>query len=232
MEDLYQWDRGLYTEKLLPDKWKEIMFQPHVKAFGGHYAYGWSINEKKVPGSDEKKLHISHGGGIHGFNTLIVRQVTDQHLVVLLNSAPGANLSGMTECIFNIIEGKPYKKPIKSIAATLYQTIKKKNVEAAIAQYKDLKKTHPKEYNFQPRELNRLGNHLFQNMQDVEGAVKILKFSVKVNPKYANGYESLAAVYLEQGKKNLAIKNYAKALELNPQNTLILDKLNKIIKEE
>jgi len=232
VEDLYLWDRALYTEKMLPNKLKEIMFQPHVKAFGDHYAYGWSINERKVADSEEKKLHISHGGGINGFNTLITRQVTNQHLVVLLNSAPGASLGGMSEGILNIIYGKPYKKPIKSIAVTLYQTIKEKNIEAAIVQYQDLKKTHPKEYNFQPRELNRLGYHLLQNTKDVEGAIKIFKFNVEVSPKYSTGYDSLGEAYEKQGKKNLAIKNYAKALELNPQNTLILDKLNKIIKEE
>ena len=118
------------------------------------------------------------------------------------------------------------------MAATLYQTLKKKNVEAVIAQYKELKKTKPKAYNFNPRELNRLGYHLMQNAKDIKGAVKIFKFNVEVNPKYANGYDSLGEAYLEQGKKNLAIKNFAKALSLNPQNPFYLEKLNKVMKDK
>lgn len=208
------------------------MFQPHIKAFGGQYAYGWSINEKTVAGSEEKKLHISHGGGINGFNTLITRQVTDQHLAVLLNSAPGARLSEMTEGIFNIIYGKAFKKPKKSIAATLYQTLQMKNVEAAIAQYKDLKEKQPKEYNFQPTELLTLGNHLLNKRKDVDGAIEILKLNTEMNPKFAYAYVSLAEAYEKKGNKNLAVKNYAKALELNPDNSRILDMLNKAVKEE
>jgi CubicO group peptidase (beta-lactamase class C family) len=232
VEDLYLWDQALYTEKLLPEKLKEVMFQPHVKAFGGHYAYGWSISEKKVSKSDEKKLHISHGGGINGFNTLIDRQVTDRHLVVLLNSAPGASLSSMSQGIFNIIYGKSYTKPLESIANVLYQTIKSKDVKAAVTQYQDLKEKHAKDYNFKPAELIKLGNHLLNKMKDIDGAIEILKLNAKAHPKFAYTYVSLAEAYMKQDKKDMAIKNYAKALELNPGNTMILDMLNKAAKED
>jgi CubicO group peptidase (beta-lactamase class C family) len=232
VEDLYIWDQALYTEKLLPDKLKEVMFQPHVKAGGGNYAYGWFISEKKVTGSEEKKRHISHGGGINGFNTLIDRQVTDRNLVVLLNSAPGASLGNLSQGIFNIIYGKPYKKPVKPISVTLYQTIKKKDVDTAVAQYEDLKKTHPKDYNFQPMELVRLGNHLMNKTKDIDGAIKILKLNAKINPKFSYTYVSLADAYMKKDQKNQAVKNYAKALELNPGNKNILDLLNKAAKEE
>ena len=69
-------------------------------------------------------------------------------------------------------------------------------------------------------------------MKDAEGAVKILKFNVEVNPKNAMGYYSLAEVYLEQEKKNLAIKNYAKVLSLNPQLTFVFEKLKEVMKDK
>jgi len=232
VEDLYIWDRALYTEKLLPNKWKEVMFQPHIKAFGGHYAYGWSITERKITGSEDKKRHISHGGGINGFNTLIDRQVTDQHLVVLLNSAPGASLGNMSKGILDIIYGQTPKKPIQSIADVLYQTVLKKDVKTAVAQYDDIKDKRPKDYNFRPTELIKLGNHLLNKMKDVDGAIEILNLNAKAHPKFAYTYVSLAEAYMKKDKKNMAIKNYAKALELNPGNTMILDMLNKTAKEE
>ncbi|MBN1223701.1 MAG: tetratricopeptide repeat protein, partial [Candidatus Aminicenantes bacterium] len=103
---------------------------------------------------------------------------------------------------------------------------------AAIAQYDDLKKDYPKEYNFRPIELIRLGNHLLEKLKDIDGAIKILEFSVKENPKFSYGYAALAEAYLEKGDKNLAIKNYAKVLELDSKNRNALEKLNEIIKEE
>ncbi|MBN1224912.1 MAG: beta-lactamase family protein, partial [Candidatus Aminicenantes bacterium] len=139
VEDMYLWDQALYTERLLSQKLKDLMFTPHMAAFGGHYAYGWSISKKSVPDSEEKKLHIAHGGGINGFNTLIDRQVDDRHLVVLFNNTPGANLGEMSENIFRILYGAEIKEPIKPLADVLYKTFKEKDVDAAIVQYDDLK---------------------------------------------------------------------------------------------
>jgi len=231
VEDLYLWDQALYTEKLLAGDLKELLFTPHKSALGGQYGYGWVISKKSPPGSKETKLHISHGGGINGFNTLIERQVEDKHLVVLFNNTPGASLAAMSDNIFRIICGAPYKEPVKPLADALYKTYKERNAEAAVERYSELKKNHPKEYNFQPFELNRLGFHLLRNVQDIDGAIKIFELNVKANPRYANGYDSLGEAYFEKGKKNLAIKNYAKALELNPNNKNALEKLNKIMEE-
>ena len=45
VEDLYLWDRALYTDRLLPEKAKELLFTPYIPAFGGGYGYGWDIGE-------------------------------------------------------------------------------------------------------------------------------------------------------------------------------------------
>ena len=232
VEDLYLWDQVLYTEKLLSKELKEVMFSPHVAAFGGHYGYGWAISEKKMADSKEKKRHISHGGGINGFNTLIDRQVDDRHLVVLFNNTPGGSLGDMSENILRILYGEDCKEPVKPLADVLYATFKAKNAEAVIDHYEALKKEHPKEYNFQPLELTRLGNHLLENVKDVDAAITVLEFGAKVNPNYSYGYSALAEAHLKKGNKNLAIKNYAKALELNPDNTQVIEKLNEIMKEK
>ena len=43
VEDLYLWDQALYSDKLLSEKYKEIMFTP----FLNNYAYGWGVT--KIP---------------------------------------------------------------------------------------------------------------------------------------------------------------------------------------
>ncbi|MGD9345080.1 MAG: serine hydrolase [Candidatus Aminicenantes bacterium] len=228
VEDLYIWDQALYTEKLLSKEYKELMFTPHVRAGGSHYAYGWIVGEKSFPKSKEKAKWVAHGGGINGFNTLIQRLVEDRHLVVLFNNTGGAPLGIMSDGILNILYDKPYGLPKRSIADVFLKTLREKGIEAAIEQYRDLKTNHPKDYIFQPRELNTVGYMVLRDMKNPEAAIDIFKLNVEMYPRYANGYDSLAEAYMENGDFEKAIKFFAKSLELNPKNTNAIGKLHEI----
>ncbi len=233
VEDLYIWDQALYTEKLISNKMKALLFKSHIPSgIGEHYGYGWTILKRKIPESKKTVNIISHGGGINGFNTLIERLVDDKHLIVLFNNTPGASLSAMSRSIMNILYNKPYQPPKRSVAEDIYKTLNEKDVSAAVKKYEELKKERPKDYNFQPIELNRLGYHLLDKKKRIKDAIEIFKLNVKVYPKYANGYDSLAEAYMINGDKILAIRNYAKSLELDPNNTNAVDKLNKLMKKK
>src|SRR5262245_37219283 len=104
VEDLFKWDRALYTDKLLSESNKEIMFKP----FLGNYAYGWFISDLTLGNTKEKVPSISHGGGINGFNTLEVRLIGDKSLIVLLNNTNAAKLDEMARNIAAILYDKPY----------------------------------------------------------------------------------------------------------------------------
>lgn len=230
VEDLYIWDQALYADKLLSAKMKELLFKPHIKAMGAAYGYGWSVGKRMLPQSKREIPFTSHGGGINGFNTLIERLVDERHLIVLLNNTGGTNLGEMSTAITRILYDEPYDLPKKSIARTLHEIIREKDLEAGVKQYHELKKDRPKEYDFRPAELNRLGYALLQ-ADKVDDAIKIFQLNVEAYPQYANGYDSLAEAYAAKGDKALAIKNYAKSLELDPNNTNALERLNKLIKE-
>lgn len=231
VEDLYLWDQALYTEKLLSKEMKAIMFKPHVSAEGAHYAYGWMVGEKSFPKSKEKVKWIAHGGGINGFNTLIQRIVEDRHLVVILNNTGGAPLGAMGDGIINILYEKPYGLPKRSIADVIVKTVSENGVEAAIAQYRDLKTNQPNDYIFQPRELNTVGYMVLRDLKSPKDAIAIFELNIEMYPKYANGYDSLAEAYMENGELEKAIKFYAKALEMDPKNTNAIEKLNEIQKK-
>ncbi len=232
VEDLFIWDQALYTNRLLNDELKQLYFKPHVAAMGAHYAYGWVVTEKKFPKSDVKLTSIAHGGGINGFNTLIERLVDDRHLIVLLNNAPGASLAAMSDAVTRILYGLPHRLPIPSIADAIYPALRETGVEAALERYRKLKEEHPREYVFQPRELNRLGYHLLNKKKSVGDAIAVFKFNVDLYPRYANGFDSLAEAFMVKGDKTAAIKNYAKSLELDPKNANAPAKLNELMKEE
>lgn len=231
VEDLYLWDQVLYTDKLLSNELKELMFKPHISAGGMYYAYGWMVGEKSFPKSKDKVKRIAHGGGINGFNTLIDRLVEDRDLVVLLNNTGGTALGAMSDGIINILYDKPYSLPKRSIADVIGKTIRDKGVKAAIAQYRELKTNSPKDYIFQPRELNTVGYMVLQRKKDPEGAIEIFKLNIEMYPKYANGYDSLAEAYMENGETDKAIKFYTKSLEMDPKNTNAIEKLNELNKK-
>ncbi|UCE07743.1 MAG: serine hydrolase [bacterium] len=214
VEDLYLWDQALYTERLLSQKYKEIMFTP----FLNNYAYGWGVRKIALEGSKDSLTTIAHGGGINGFNTLITRLIDDRHLIVLLNNTGGTNLGEMSQGITNILYDKSYDLPKKSIAEVLYKTILENDVEVAIKQYRELKGKQIDSYNFKENELNRLGYQLLRNKK-INDAIEIFKLNVEAYPEAYNTYDSLGEACMKNGDKELAIKNYKKSLELNPDNT-------------
>jgi len=58
----------------------------------------------------------------------------------------------------------------------------------------------------------------------------IFKLNVMLHPGSANVYDSLADAYLKSGNKELAIKNYQKALELDPQMKSARKALDQLLK--
>ena len=84
VEDLYRWDRALYTDKVLSEESRERMFTPLVKTPNGDlsYGYGWMI------GSDNGRKTIQHGGGINGFSTVIIRYPDRDACVIVLSNLP------------------------------------------------------------------------------------------------------------------------------------------------
>lgn len=106
-------------------------------------------------------------------------------------------------------------------------TITQKGVDAVLEQYRELKRTQTNNYDFSEPLLNRLGYDLLRT-QKVKEAIEIFKLNVEMFPQSANAYDSLGEAYMMNGDKELAIKNYEKSLELNPQNTKAVDTLKKL----
>src|ERR1051325_4071421 len=69
VEDLYLWDQALYTDKLLSAQSKALMYTPFLEG----YAYGWSIQNASFKVNNVDVPVITHGGGINGLTTTIVR---------------------------------------------------------------------------------------------------------------------------------------------------------------
>jgi len=117
--------------------------------------------------------------------------------------------------------------PKKSLDVVLLQTIIEKDVQAAIAQYKDLKANKFDEYNFKESQLNAIGYTLLQAGK-TKDAIEILKLNVESFPSSSNVYDSMGEACMIDGNKELAIENYNKSLELDPGNKNAEEMLKKL----
>lgn len=108
------------------------------------------------------------------------------------------------------------KQPISEV---LYKTISAEGVEAAVAQYHQLRKEQAGEYDFQEAELNTLGYKLLGETK-YQAAIAILKLNTETYPNSPNTYDSLAEAYMRSGERESAIKYYEKTLAMLPDANL------------
>jgi CubicO group peptidase (beta-lactamase class C family) len=227
VEDLYLWDRVLYTDKLLPASQKELLFTPHIPSLGGGYGYGWVIANAPIGNTNDSVKVIEHGGGINGFNTLISRIPSNQDLVVLLNNTGGAPLGAISRAIRGILYDKPYDLPKKSLADAVLAAIHDRGIAAGLELYRDLKQNHSDTYVLRENEMNLAGYNLLRTKK-VQEAIEIFKLNVEAFPNSFNVYDSLGEAYKANGDTALAIKNYQKSVELNPNNADGIETLKKL----
>lgn len=227
VEDLYLWDQALYTEKVLPENQLMAMFTPRVPAFGGHYAYGWSVGQHGLGDDKDSIRTISHGGGINGFNTLINRLTDDKHVIILLNNTGGTILQEISNAIINILYDLPYELPKRPLMDELAKAQAEAGIAGAIKKYRQLKADYPDRYNFQERVLNNFG-YMLVRQGNFPDAIEVFKLNVEAYPNAFNTYDSLGEAYMLNGDKALAIKNYEKSLALNPENDNAREMLKKL----
>ena len=77
------------------------------------------------------------------------------------------------------------------------------------------------------QKLNEMG-YQFLSKNEVDKAIEIFKTNVFLFPESANTFDSLGEAYMIKGNKQLAIENYEKSLQLNPQNKNAEMKLNEL----
>lgn len=220
VEDLYKWDQALYTDKLLSNDYKDIMFKPFLE----NYAYGWGVMDLQI--GDSKKKVISHSGGINGFNTIIVRFVEDRHLIVLLSNVLPPNLGSLYKSIASILYNQSYEMPKKSLAELLAKDIESKGIENSIKEFNTLKENR-KEYQVNENEMNQLG-YMLLGSNNIKEAIEVFKLNTEIFPESFNVWDSFAEAFMISGDKENAIKYYKKSLELNPDSQNGKDALKKL----
>lgn len=99
--DLYKWSQAVSAGKLLkPASWKQA-FTPGLRRYG----YGWNIDSLHQP------MLINHGGGIHGFNSILFTVPANKTCIVLLSNVNTDILDKIAPQVQALLDGKPYTIP-------------------------------------------------------------------------------------------------------------------------
>ena len=89
----------------------------------------------------------------------------------------------------------------------------------AAQMFADARRKDPDAVLFSEVLMNRIGYEHFQQDNDPQGAIELLKLNVLAYPNSPNVYDSLGDAYMAAGQKELARANSKKALELLSTNT-------------
>lgn len=226
VEDFFKWGMVLYTEKLVSTLSLTEAFTPATLNDGSknNYGFGWGID---TTATGKKK--VSHHGGWVGFRSCIDRELEQKNIIILLSNSSPSGLWEMRVAISNILNEAPFELPQIPISRVVAKIIMNDGILPALKKYNQLKMNFFDKYNFSVRELNWLGFELIK-IDKIDEAIAVLRKNVDSFPKQYNTYYSLAEGYLSADKKELAIQNYQKSLDLNPNNQRAIKKLKELKK--
>ena len=218
--DQYLWDRALRTDRLLSRASRELMFRAHAQTrpplfeLDG-FGYGWAVGTLTLaPGAAPLRVAQGVGGGIPGYTAKLTRVLDGEGpaVIILGNEFQTSLVLSLDRELLRALYGAPL-----SIAIAVGRTALDQGIAAATARYRALKRESSAAYDFGEPELNRLGYWLLRAGRGAD-AVEIFKLNVEAYPKGYNTYDSLGEAYMVTGQRELAVANYRRSLELNPQN--------------
>lgn len=83
VEDIFRWDRALYTDKLLKACTLEEAFTPKHPDLKNYFNYGFGWRTHYAPGGEPL---IFHAGWWHGFKTYVMRNRRDHSSIAILSN--------------------------------------------------------------------------------------------------------------------------------------------------
>lgn len=108
----------------------------------------------------------------------------------------------------------------------LLQGIMNKGATVALKEYTANRSQHP-DQNIGEGSINSIG-YLLLRMKKIEDAIEVFAQNTVDFPQSGNVWDSLAEAYMTKGDKELAIKYYEKAVQLDPSNTGAVELIKKL----
>ena len=213
-EDLFKFDRALYTDKILGPDARRAMFTP-VK---GPAAAGWFVSTAPQDHPAAGHTLEQHEGNIFGYFTMLVRVPDREALVLVIDNTHLDSFDGIIRDVLSILYERPYSMPKPLIADSLAKILSRDGSAAATAEFHRLKQTAADEYEWGG--LNSLGSDLLQAGR-AEDAIAIFRLAVENAPQSWYAQFNLGEDFKAAGNLGSADQAYERALQLNPARPFV-----------
>lgn len=152
-------------------------------------------------------------GGTPFWNSILA-QFKDGHTIII-NSNFGDVADGIINRFGDAISGKPYPPADYPFSMKLYKILNENGIKGLKENLKPMIEEAGMEY--RPAHLNMFGYDLM-NAGYLDKAIEVFTLNTELFPGNPNVWDSLGEAYMNKGNNELAIKNYKKCLELEPNN--------------
>ncbi|HLO14832.1 MAG TPA: serine hydrolase [Anaerolineales bacterium] len=186
-------------------------------------------------GDEARPNLFGHIGDDAGFQAMLMMDSeAGQGAAIMANSELGILLG---DCLLeNIAQEYGWEnfiapnRPRACAGAALLVAYEEKGIQAVLTQYQMLRNAKLPRYAPDENTLLVLGYLLLADKKP-EDALEALKLEVLEYPQYWNAYDTLAEVYMTIGEKQLAIQNYQKSIEINPENQNAVENIKGLIEQ-
>jgi hypothetical protein len=197
------------------------MLTPQIEVDGEvAWGLGWGLEGRK---EGRAFWHWGHNDGYRAF--VIADPRMQVGMVVFTNSDNGMSImdtlltaaAGADQPAFEWLDYESFNSPRRVVRRRLEETLRDSGVQAMINEYHALRRHYPEDA-FNEGLLNALGYRLL-GRDRIDDAIEVFKLNVDEYPQAFNPYDSLGEAYMKQGDTDLAIENYQRSVELNPDNS-------------
>lgn len=199
-------------EDLLSEKAKVLFFSDFDPNFQGDWK-----SLKSLP-----RRRFAWIGGTTGVSTSLAHFTKEDITVIILSNYTAVS-NEVAENIRSIMKEGRYSDVQKPVAEKIYSAFHEKGIEFIRENFAQwIKDAGPRT---DPQNVLIDVGYALLGKQKTGMSIEIFKLHTALFPADANGWDSLAEAYMVSGNKELAVKNYEKSLELNPQNTNAVQQL-------
>jgi tetratricopeptide (TPR) repeat protein len=225
LRDLRRFDQALYGESLVNSQSKELLFalRPVITA------YGWKTSEDTLPNGTRRRV-LRTTGGLPGFGALMVRVPSARRTIIMLTNTRDMvwRLDDFAVAIGRILDDLPHTLPKRSAAEAIAGDAQSGIGAAELGRRFEAMRADSAHFAVSEAELNRLGYYFLNARSAPTRAIEIFQLNVRAFPRSANVYDSLGEAYLAHGDTALAVTNYRRSLELDPNNGNATDILKRL----
>ncbi|KPE51479.1 serine hydrolase domain-containing protein [Chryseobacterium indologenes] len=213
-----KWSIEFNKNKFLKEQTKEMMWQPFIYENSTYpFSYGWEIN----------KMNGISSYGFSGGNVSVYKICPDRDLsiIIMYNGYKGFPVQyHMANHIAQIVDNRLKDSYSLAEESIISEFMKKGNPDAE-KKYRSIKTKNPT-WDFE-NTINTIG-YVLLGLSRADEAVKVFEMNVKEHPKSGMVFDSLGEGYLAVKNYKLALANYTKSLELDPQNNNAENKIKEI----